>query len=57
MHWTKYSPGLLGAVSVYSSVPGFNLTSHPALANSLIVKLWTDPSFAVRWAFSAVMRR
>src|SRR6266568_687722 len=57
MHWTKYSPGLLGAVSVYSSVPGFSLKSHPSLANSLIVKLWTDPSFAALWAFSAVIRR
>ncbi len=39
MHWTQYSPGLLGAVSVYSSVPGFSLRFQPSLANSLTVKL------------------
>jgi adenine-specific DNA-methyltransferase len=57
MHCTKYSPGLLGAVSVYSWVPGFSFRSQPWLASSLMVKLWTEPSFATRGRPDVEVRR
>src|SRR5262249_54375203 len=50
-HSTTYSPGSAGATTVYSFTPSFTGKSQPWSFSALIVKLCTEPSFAISVPF------
>src|SRR5579885_1987473 len=55
LHSIRYSPALSGTTSVNSCVPSFKRRSQPWSLNSLIVKLWTVPSFSYSGPFGDVI--